>query len=155
MFSYIKIIALATIAVVIAGGLWYVSNMQANLAIAKENQVKLEKGIEEQKQVMELMKADAEAQRVISKQMASIAKQQQADMDALQKKMDSNRLANIAKSNPKALEDRVNRGSQNAVRCFELASGAPLNEKEKAAKTAKEFNNECPNYWPGTVISTE
>jgi len=30
------------------------------------------------------------------------------------------------------------------MRCIELASGAPLNEKEKNAKTPTEANRECP-----------
>ena len=147
LFSQIKLLLIAVIVMVVAGGLWYISEMKANLAIAKENQVKLEQGIKEQQAVMELMKADAKTQQRFNNELMESARKQQADMDSLQKKLDANRLANIAKAKPEVLQQKVNRGTINAVRCIELASGAAWNEKEKAAKTAKEFNNECPNYW--------
>ena len=150
MFSYIKIIALATIAVVIAGGLWYVSNMQANLAIAKENQKKLTEAVEMQKEAMEVVKADVIKQQRINDQLAKVAESQKKDMKDLENKFkvdskgEKRDIAEIAIKKPNLMEEKVNRGSVNAVRCLELASGAPLNEKEKNAKTAKEFNPECP-----------
>ena len=61
----------------------------------------------------------------------------------------SDRLAEIDKSidaaaNPQAAEVVINSISGNMNRCFELISGAPLNEAEKKAKNANEFNPECP-----------
>lgn len=61
----------------------------------------------------------------------------------------SDRLAEInrsidAASDPQAAEIVINDISGNMNRCFELLSGAPLNELEKKAKTANEFNPECP-----------
>ena len=43
------------------------------------------------------------------------------------------------------VEKLVNRGTRNALRCMELAAGAPLTEAEKAAKTPMEANRECPS----------
>ena len=61
----------------------------------------------------------------------------------------SDRLAEIDKSidaaaNPQAAEIVINNISGNINRCFEIISGAPLNEVEKKAKNANEFNPECP-----------
>ena len=41
----------------------------------------------------------------------------------------------------------VNQISNNTNRCFELLSGAPLNEAERKAKDANEFNSECPWFY--------
>jgi DhnA family fructose-bisphosphate aldolase class Ia len=49
-----------------------------------------------------------------------------------------------AATNPVSAEIAVNNISRNSNRCFELASGAPLTEKEKKAKNETEFNPECP-----------
>lgn len=61
----------------------------------------------------------------------------------------NDRLAEINKSidaanDPMAAEVVINSISNNMNRCFELVSGASLNEAEKKAKTANEFNPECP-----------
>ena len=61
----------------------------------------------------------------------------------------SDRLTEIDKSidaanNPQAAEVIINSISGNMNRCFELLTGAPLNEAEKKAKNANEFNPECP-----------
>jgi type II secretory pathway pseudopilin PulG len=156
MFSYIKVIALAIVAILIALSLYYVSNMQANLAIAKENQKKLETAVEAQKEAMAVMKADIEKQQAINKSLAKVSENQNKDMKALENKFkvdsagNKRDLGEIAARKPDLIEPRVNRGSANAVRCLELASGAPLNEREKNAKTAKEFNSECPSYFNAT-----
>jgi hypothetical protein len=36
------------------------------------------------------------------------------------------------------------RGTKNALRCLELATGSPLTEEEKNAPTPLEANRECP-----------
>ena len=153
MFSYIKVIALAIVAIIIAGGLWYVSNMQANLAIAAENQKKLTEAVEMQKEAMAVMKADVAKQQRINDQLAKVAEGQSKDMKDLESKFkvdskgEKRSIAEIAIQKPNLMEEKVNRGSVNAVRCLEIVSGAPLTEKEKNAKNGKEFNPMCSNLW--------
>lgn len=52
-----------------------------------------------------------------------------------------------AVTNPQAAEVVVNQISNNMNRCFELLSGASLNEIERKAKNASEFNPECPWFY--------
>ena len=66
------------------------------------------------------------------------------------KKRDIGDLA-IAKS--KVIQKIINRASDNAVRCVEIAMGSPLTEKEQNATKKSEINSECPsianpNYIP-------
>lgn len=53
-------------------------------------------------------------------------------------------LGIMAERDPDDIEFKVNRGTTNAGRCFELLSGAELTDEEKGAENAKDFNRECP-----------
>jgi len=144
MFGQVKIIVIGIIVLVVVGCLWYVSNLQANLAIAKENQVKLEKAIESQKEAMASMQADIKQQQSIANDLRLKEAVAAKDVKDLQEKLKKD-LGKIATTKPASIERAINRGSINALRCIELASGAPFNERERNAKTPKEVNPECPN----------
>ena len=51
----------------------------------------------------------------------------------------------VAAAKPSQVETAVNRGTANALRCLEIASGAPLTDREKNAKLPTEINKECPS----------
>lgn len=53
-------------------------------------------------------------------------------------------LGALAAAKPGLVERVVNNASAKVNRCFEIVSGAPLNEKERNAKNGKAFNSECP-----------
>jgi regulator of replication initiation timing len=62
----------------------------------------------------------------------------------LKERLGRHELDALAAAKPGLVERTVNNASANATRCFELMSGAPLNEKEMAATTERQFNSECP-----------
>lgn len=139
--------ALVTLIVVamIAGALWYISMMQANLAIAKENEKKLQDGIAEQSMLLDAMKKDIVQIQETNKQLQEQNEKQKKDVENLSKKFDGKDFGALAAEKPALVERLVNRGTVNAMRCLEIASGSPLNEKEKNAKSPTEANRECPN----------
>jgi len=145
IFSAIKMIVIAIVVLVIAGGMWYVSNLQANLAISQENQKKLEAAVETQKEAMAVMQEDIKKQQQINAELNTKAQLASKDTKVLEEKLRQTNLSKVAESKPVSIERAINRGSVNAIRCIELASGAPLNERERNAKTPKELNPECPN----------
>ena len=51
----------------------------------------------------------------------------------------------VAKEKPKVIERIINKGSDNALRCLEIAMGDELTDKEKAATKKSEINRECPS----------
>ena len=74
----------------------------------------------------------------------------QLDDDINKKDRDIGKLA-IEKS--KVIERIINKASDKAARCMEIASGSPLTEEEKNATKKSEINTECPslanpNYIP-------
>jgi uncharacterized protein HemX len=138
----IKAVVYLAIVVVIAGGLWYVTGLRENLAIAEMNNQKLKDGIKEQQELMVQMKNDIEQIQTINKNLQLQNEKQKQDVDNLSRKFDKRDFGVFAIDNTEYL---INRGTKNALRCLELASGAPLNETEKNAKSPVEANRECPS----------
>jgi regulator of replication initiation timing len=62
----------------------------------------------------------------------------------LRERLGRHELGALAASRPSLVERTINNASANALRCFELLSGAPMNEREINATTDRQFNSECP-----------
>ncbi len=62
----------------------------------------------------------------------------------LRERLGRHELDALAAAKPGLVERTVNNASANAMRCFELMSGAPLNQKEQTATTSRQANSECP-----------
>jgi TolA-binding protein len=62
----------------------------------------------------------------------------------LRERLGRHELDALAAAKPVLVERTINNASANAMRCFELLSGSPLNERERAATTERQFNSECP-----------
>lgn len=147
--SVIKaIVALLIVAAIGVGG-WYLMNLKADLAISEANNAKLVEATEAQNSLIEGMKADIKQIQETNKQLADTVEKQKRDVEALNTKFSKRDFGALAAEKPAVVEKLVNRGTVNAMRCLELASGAPLNEKEKNAKTPSEANRECPNLING------
>jgi chromosome segregation ATPase len=125
-------------------GYWYYTDTQARMAILQDNNAKLNIAVETNEAALDSLQADyATAQNEISslnEAYASIRRQNQRLADKLQE-ID---LTAAAISNAESIERAVNRGTLNAGRCFELLSGADLNDKERNAENGIAFNKECP-----------
>jgi chromosome segregation ATPase len=141
----IKAIVYLAIVVVIAGGLWYVMNIKADLATSEANNQKLQDAVQLQKDLIESMQKDIAQIQETNKQLAEQNEKQKQDVATLSSKFSKRDFGALAAEKPAVVEKLVNRGTANVMRCLELASGAPLNEKEKAAKTPTEANRECPS----------
>tara|TARA_B100000927_G_scaffold143970_1_gene116191 strand:- start:7672 stop:8154 length:483 start_codon:yes stop_codon:yes gene_type:complete len=127
-----------------AGGYVYYTDTQKRIAILTENNAKLELAVQQNEEALKSLEASyASAQEELSNinaEYQNIRRQNQELADKLQK-ID---LTAAAIANPEGIESAVNRGTLNAGRCFELLSGAELNEKERNAENGIAFNKECP-----------
>ena len=125
----------------------YVMKLQRDNAILKENAIKLESAVSEQKQVIENQKKDfaeiLEANKKIN-DLVNTLKKDLEDLDKRFTKKDRD-IGKLAIERTKVLEKIINKGSDNATRCIEIASGSPLTEEEKNATKKSEINPECPS----------
>lgn len=142
----IKAVAALIIVGIVAGGLWYISNLKADLAVSEINNQKLQEGIQQQQQLLENMQKDIAKIQETNKQLQQENAKQKADVEALNNKFKKNDIGALGAEKPALVEKLINRGTTNVMRCLELASGSPLNEKEKNAKTPSEANRECPSF---------
>jgi septal ring factor EnvC (AmiA/AmiB activator) len=134
----------AVMATMTAGFYWYYQDSQKRIAILQENNGKLETAVAtNEAAISSLQESYASAQAEITQlntAYTAIRRQNQMLADKLQQ-ID---LTAAAMANAEGIERAVNRGTENAGRCFELLSGAELTENERNAENATAFNKECP-----------
>ena len=140
----IKAISTLVVVLVVAGGLYYISDLKAALAISQINEQKLEDGIKAQNELLESMKKDILAIQQTNEDLRKQNEKQKQDVDALARKFDKRDFGAFSLANVEKAQELIDRGVMNALRCLELATGSPLTEAEKNAPTPIEANRECP-----------
>jgi DNA repair exonuclease SbcCD ATPase subunit len=155
----IRAIIALIIIVVIAGAGWWITGLRADLAIRENNERTLQESLKTQQEAIRQIQADQARIAQSNAELAGVIRMQNRDMDDLRNRFNTNARGEqrdfgaTAAAKPQSAERAVNRGTVNAYRCLEIASGSPLTEAEKAAKTPQEINRECPsmanpNYKP-------
>ena len=137
-------ILLVVILVMGGVGYWYYNDTQARMAILQDNNAKLNIAVQTNEAALESLQSDyASAQNEISSLNAAYTAIRRQNQQLANKLQEIDMTA-AAISNAEGIQRAVNRGTENAGRCFELLSGAELNEKERTAKNDIAFNKECP-----------
>ena len=155
----IKAIVALIIVLVVAGGFWYVTGLRADLAVSEENSRKMTEAVEKQQEAIAQMQQEQQKIKELNNELNTTIKLQNKDMENLKDRFttgssgEKRNFAKAAAAKPAALERAVNRGTVNALRCLEIASGSPLTDAEKNATKPSEINRECPsianpNYKP-------
>ena len=133
----------------------YVLKLQRDNAILKENAVKLESAVQEQRTLIENQKKDFQEILDANNKMNELVNVLKKDLDELDKRFNKkNRdVGKLAIAKTESVERITNGASALAIRCVEIASGSPLTEEEKNATKKSQINSECPsianpNYIP-------
>ena len=140
----IKLIIAVVLMLGAGGGYLYVNKLQKDNAILKTNQVKLETAVAESNQVIEQQSKDLKKIRSTLKEVEELNDRLQADKDSLNKRLGKHDIGNLAENKPGLVEKIINKASDSAARCVEIASGSPLTEEELNGTP----NRECPSFWP-------
>jgi len=147
MFGSLKIAMVAIMITGIAGAGMYVMKLRSDNAILKANQLKLESAVAEQQELIASQKKDFEEILAANQKMNELVGALKKDLDDLDKRFNKGKrdVGKLAIEKTKLIEKIINKGSVNAQRCIEIASGAELTEKEKNATKKSEINPECPS----------
>ena len=147
MFGSVRVIIMAIVFIGISGAFAYVMKLLSDNAILEANQIKLELSIESQKKVIAKQKEDFSKILEANNKMNTLVNNLQKDIDALDKRFNKGArdFGKLAENKPKLVEKLINRGSDRAGRCIEIAGGSPLTEKELLATKKSEINTECPS----------
>jgi len=130
----------------LAGAGAYVLKLRGDNAILKGNQVKMEQALETQTKFIEQQKKDYEAILKANQEVNKLVGNLKKDIDDLDKRFNKGTrdLGKTALERPEAMERIINKASDKALRCVEIAGGAKLTEAEKTATKKSEINSECP-----------
>ena len=131
------------------GGYLYVKKLQKDNALLKVNQIKLESAVEDSNKVIEQQSKDLKKIRTTLSELDEVNKKLQEDRDALNKRLGKHDIGNLAENKPGLVEKIINKASDSAVRCMEIASGSPLTEEELNGSP----NRECPSFWPSDTTA--
>ena len=159
MFAAIRLILILIIIAALGGAAWYITGLRSELAVSELNNEKLQNSVILQQEVIEQIKQDVQNVQKANETISESIKNQNKDLNSLQNRFNVNAdgsardVGKIAITNTNSIERAINRGTINAARCIEIASGAPLTEEERNAKTKQQINKECPsianpNYQP-------
>lgn len=145
IFSAIKYLIILIIIVGLGFAGWNIMNLKADLATSEANNQLLKDGLAEQAAAIKQKEQEVADIQKKTKELEVENEKRRADVSALTTKFDKRDFGKLAEEKPELVEKLINRGTKNALRCFELASGAPLTEEEKKAENPREANRECPS----------
>ena len=142
-----RMLFIGIIASALLGAGAYVMKLQRDNAILKENAIKLESAVAEQQTLIENQKKDFAELLAANQKMNELVTALKNDLDNLDKRFNKGKrdVGKLAIERTKVIEKILNKGSVNAKRCVEIASGAELKEKDKNATKKSEINPECPS----------
>ena len=146
LFGQVKMVFTIIMLLGLAGAGAYVLKLRGDNAILKGNQVKMEQALETQTKFIEQQKKDYEAILKANQEVNKLVGNLKKDIDDLDKRFNKGTrdLGKTALERPEAMERIVNKASDKALRCVEIAGGAKLTEAEKTATKKSEINSECP-----------
>ena len=153
MFGSIKVVLILMLLAGAGGAYTYVTNLQKTAEIHRLNAERLEVAVAQNEEALRVQKENYEALQKNLEEVNEEFQAARAQNSVLTTKLAEHDLNALAAERPDSITRLVNRGTKNAGRCFEMLSGAPLNDKQKEAKSAKSFNNECPWLWPGPTTA--
>ena len=135
LFGQVKMVFTIIMLLGVAGAGAYVLKLRGDNAILKGNQVKMEQALETQTKFIEQQKKDFEAILKANQEVNKLVGTLKKDIDDLDKRFNKGTrdLGKTAIERPDAMERIVNKASDKALRCVEIAGGSPLTEAEKTA----------------------
>ena len=142
-----RIYIIGFVILALLGSAGYVLKLQRDNTVLKENAVKLESAVAEQKQLIENQKKDFEEILAANKKINELVNNLKKELDDLDKRFNKGDrdIGKLAIERTPAVEKVINKGADNATRCIEIASGSPLTEEEKNATKKSQINPECPS----------
>ena len=130
----IKLIIGLVVSCVMVTGYFYIQALQGKLEAAAEVQQRQEGVIDQQQKVLDRNAEDMRKMQQINKDLSESFTNTQSKLSEMNAKFDKYNLAEKAAANPTDAENRVNRGTVDALRCNELVTGAKLTADEKSGK---------------------
>ena len=126
---------LTFVGTVVGGAFFYYKDSQATIAALNQQTATLTQAVDQQKEAIEAMEQSIRDQAAIREDMMKEVESARKDVEKLQTKIASHDLKLIASEKAELLEKKINRATNDVMRCFEIATGDAILPDEK--------NNQC------------
>jgi hypothetical protein len=150
MFKMLGIMGII-LAVVTGGFYWYyndsqkrIESLMADRGQLMANVSALTDAVQTNENTIDSLLADIQLVNDIRSQLDQELQSTRAQNRQLVDRLARHDIGALAFSRPGLVERTINNASANTARCLELVTGTPLTERELNARTAREFNSECP-----------
>ena len=135
-FKIMIFLAILTfVGTVVGGAFFYYKDSQATIAALNQQTATLTQAVDQQKEAIEAMEQSIRDQAAIREDMMKEVESARKDVEKLQTKIASHDLKLIASEKAELLEKKINRATNDVMRCFEIATGDAILPDEK--------NNQC------------
>lgn len=145
--STIKVILISLVMGAVIASAWYVIGLRAELEVSKQSEKNLQESVSEQKTVIKQIQADQETVSSLRSEIDNIMRNQEQELSDLRDTLEfsadgtQRNFGRLALARPGLIQKIITRASNDAIRCVEIASGAPLTEAEQNGQFD---NSECP-----------
>lgn len=138
-------VGVAAVAVsIVAAGAWVYNDLQSRIQTLHQSNSSLRQAIEENKSTISQLETSIKVANTVIKNVNKDFAEVRQQNAEIRERINSLNLQESAAEDPTETEIFLTGATSRAMRCFELISGAELTEEEKNAKTAEEFNDQCP-----------
>ena len=150
---WIKVAFAVGLVVMISGGVLYIKKLKSDLKVAQLEKVRLEESIKAKDAAMDQIKRDVENMNRIQTDLNTKLRAAERTATELSKRFNVDKngkersLNRLAGERPGDVQNSVNRGTRDALRCNEIITGSPLTPAEQSGKVS---NTICPELFPGT-----
>ena len=160
LMPYKWIIIGSLLLTIVGGAVLYFKTTQSKIESQASELASANIIIEQQQHIISQQAEDYARQKILNEELRKkfIASRNQVEIlrrkfNKTNKLIGQRDIGKLAEAKPKLIEKIVNNGTADALRCMEIASGAPLTEHEKEATKKSEINKSCPdlanpNYVP-------
>jgi len=139
-FKIMIFLAILTfVGTVVGGAFFYYKDSQATIAALNQQTATLTQAVDQQKDAIEAMEQSIRDQAAIREDMMKEVESARKDVEKLQTKIASHDLKLIASEKAELLEKKINRATNDVMRCFEIATGDAILPDEK--------NNQCSDLF--------
>jgi len=121
-----------------------IMQLTTNNTQLKENQKQLEEAVQKANATVEYLQNNFETIKKNFEEASAQLQISREQNNQLTERLGRHEIGVLAIAKPQLVERIINNASSEAMRCFELLSGAPLTEEEKNAENERQFNSECP-----------
>ena len=136
MLSTLRLSIVGGLILILAGAFWYVTGLRADLERSQQNVETLEQSVQEQTRLIDQMQRDQQEILDAREEMENLVRRQSSEIDELRSRFDKSAdgterdFGRIAVAKPNLVENIINNGSAEAIRCMEIASGAEPTQEE-------------------------